>query len=388
MGNTLTEVAPKLLAQGLMALRQNSIMPRLVNRSYDAMAAMKGQTINIPIPSAITVQDVAPAATPPATADISPTSVAIPLDQWKEAPFELTDKDQNEIMDGTIPMMASEAIKGLCNTVDAYILGLYTDFYGYTGTAGTTPFSAAPANLDFSDATNVRTILNRQLAPMSDRRLVLDPTAEGKALNQRALQDQSWRGQGGVMNAGQIGSAIGMDWYMDQNVVTHTAGTITTGLISKASTSYAVGIKTILATTAASTGACALKVGDIITFAGDSQTYVLTAAATQAVAASDVTLSFEPGLKVAHTGSEAVTVKASHVVNLCFHRDAIAFCTRPLDASNAAELGSIVQSAVDPISGLTLRLEINREFKRNRWSFDILYGGKVIRRELGARLAG
>lgn len=177
---------------------------------------------------------------------------------------------------------------------------------------------------------------------------------------------------------------------MDQNVPTHTAGSITTGLICKAATAVAVGVTSLVATTAASTGACALVVGDIITFAGDAQTYVITEAATQASAATDVTIKFLPALKVAKTGSEAITVKASHVVNMAFHRDAIAFANRPLqqNASMINQLGSISMSDVDPVSGLTLRLEVTREHKRIRFSYDILYGGVLVRPELACRLAG
>ena len=92
MANTLTNVIPQLLAQGLQTLREQAVMARIVNRGYDEMAGEQGSVISIPIASAITTQDVTAAATPPSTADISPTKVSITLDQWKEAPLQLSDK--------------------------------------------------------------------------------------------------------------------------------------------------------------------------------------------------------------------------------------------------------------------------------------------------------
>ena len=56
--------------------------------------------------------------------------------------------------------------------------------------------------------------------------------------------------------------------------------------------------------------------------------------------------------------------------------------------SQALQIGSIMMSAADPVSGLVLRLEVTREHKRTRFSYDMLYGAMVVRREFGARLAG
>lgn len=372
MANVLTEVTPKLLAQGLMALRENSISPILVNRAYEPMAGQKGSTIDVPIPSAITAQAVTPAATPPSTADVAPTSVPIALDQWFEAPFYLTDKDVLEAMDGTIPMQASEAIKALINKVDTQILSNYVDFYGWYGTAGTTPFASSTI-----DATQIRKVLNQQLAPMDDRRLMLDPDAEAKALELRAFQDMSFSGSAMAILEGKINRKFGFDWFMNQNIPTHTAGT---GASMQTAAAGSVGATTI----AIDTGTGTLVVGDIITFAGHTQTYTITAAVADV---SSATIAFQPALKAAVDNDALITKKASHVVNLAFHRDAIAFATRPLE-SDATGLGAIIQSAVDPISGLTLRLEVTREHKRTRFSYDMLWGSKVVRRELGGRLAG
>jgi hypothetical protein len=375
MANTWTEVIPKLLAQGLLALRQQAIMPRLVNRSYESLAGDKGSTIDVPIPSAVTVANVAPAATPPSTNDSAPTKVAIALDQWKEAAFYLTDKDLLEVMNGTIPMQASEAIKAIANQVDTDIFALYKSVYGFAGSAGVTPFAA-----DLAAYLEARKVLAQQLAPMDPRNAVLDPAAEANALQLRAFQDASFGGGNETIINGQIGRKVGALWVMDQNVPSHTAGTASGATSSAAA--HAVGDTSI---PLASAGTGTLLVGDVITFAGDTQTYVIVTGDSDVSNGGTIVIS--PGLKVAQAGATAITVKATHVVNLLFHRDAFALAMRPFSGADPLGIGNY-QSAVDPVSGLVLRLEVTREHKRTRFAYDVLYGVKAVRPELAARIAG
>lgn len=381
--NTLTEVIPKLLAQGLLAIRQMAIMPRYVNRGYETIAGEKGSSIDIPIPSAITAVAVTPSYVPPDDAGVVPTKTSILLDQWWEAPFFLTDKDMLEAMNGTIPMQASEAIKSLANKVDILLINkAIATFQNYAGVAGVTPF----AN-DLSEFLSADQMLNDKLAPPDNRYMAISSRAKANALGLRQFTDASFRGDTGGIIKGEIGEKLGAFWFMDQNLVRQTAGTITTGLIAKAATAVLAGAKTFLATTAASTGAAALLAGDVIAIAGHTQTYVLTAAATQASASSDVTLAFEPGLEAALVGSEAITVKATRRINLNFHRDALALASRPFAGADPMGLGTFL-SAVDPISGLALRLEVTRQHKRTRWSYDILCGVGAPRPQFGVIVAG
>jgi hypothetical protein len=374
MANVLTEVIPQLLAQGLLALRENSIMPRLVNSDYSELAAQKGATIDVPIPSAVAAVDVTPSATAPDPGDLGPTSAAITLDNWVEAAFQLSDKDIAEVMLGTIPMQASEAIKSLANRVDNDILSLYDTIYGYAGTPGTTPFGS-----DTSEATESRKVLNKQLAPLPDRRFVLDPDAEAEALNLRAFQDMSFSGSNAVITEGQINRKLGFDWFMDQNMPTHTNGGQNGAYLVNGVT--AVGATSITLKTGVGT---VLK-GDTFTIAGDTQTYICTADSVGGA----VAIGISPPLKIATAGDEAITFKGTasttYAQNLAFHRDAFAFATRPL--ADTEGLGHF-QSAMDPVSGLTLRLEVSRENRRTRYAFDILYGFATIRAELACRLWG
>lgn len=374
--NTVTNVIQQLLAQGLLALRENAQMPRLVNRGYESIAGDKGSTIDVPIPSAIAAQDVTPSYVPPDDEGVAPTSVAIALDQWVEAPFFLTDKELLEVSEGTIPMQASEAIKALANDVDDYCFGLYKGVYGFAGVGGTTPFQS-----NLSEYLDARKALNNQLAPMDPRYVVIDADAEAEALGLRAFQDASFRGDADGIIRGQIGEKLGAMWVMDQNVPTHTAGDAA-GATTDA-TGYALGIKTV---TLASAGTGEVLAGDVITFANHTQTYAIITG--DADVSGGGTLVFEPGLQTAlPTSAQAITVKPDHVVNLAFHRDAIALASRPFAGADPMGLGTFM-SAVDPVSRLALRLEVSRQHKRTRFSYDILYGAQLVRPPLIARLAG
>jgi hypothetical protein len=391
MANDFTTIAGKILARGLLALREQCTFPRTVNTDWGTEVAQVGATINVPIPSTQSTGAVVPGPVPPAPQDQTILTVPLNLDQWMKSDFNLTDKQLGEIdaKANFLPMQASEAIRQLANLINASGFANYKGVYGYVGTAGTTPFAIGSGSFANppTDATNVRKVLNKQVAPPQDRRLVLDPDAEANALNLPALANFEQTGDPAVKIEGRLGRKYGFDWYYDQQIPTHTAGTITTGLIAKAATGQAAGLTAIVCTTAASTGAIALKKGDIILFAGDSQTYVVTADATQAAAATDVTVNISPAKKVALVGSEAVTVKASQVVNLAYHRDAFAFATRPV-ASMAFSGGNLIMQTTDPQTGISLAMEIRRGFHLTIFEYSVLYGTALIRPELAARLAG
>lgn len=383
VSNTLSSVVPLIFAQGLKALRRNAVMPRLVLNDWGNEVKEKGDTIQVPLPSAISVQDVTPGAYAPDSGNIAPTTATIPLSYWREAPFTLSDKEVAQITEGVVPIQLSAAVEGLAADVNSKILGLYTYVGNYVGTAGTTPFAS-----DTSLVTSARKSLTVNLAPTADRRFVIDPSAEANALGLPAFQYYLYAGNDDVIRKGEIGEKLGFTWHVDQQVPTQTAGTITTGLAAKTSTAQAVGLTSIVATTAASTGACALKKGDIIAIAGQSQTYALQADATQASASTDVTLTIYPPLAVALAGSEAITVKASHVVNLAFHKQAFAFASRPLAMNQLTSDAEDSYMVPDPVSGITMRLTWRREFHRTRMAFDILYGVGAIRPNLAVRVAG
>lgn len=383
MANTITQALGVIFAQGLLALRENCVMPRLVNSDYSTDAQAQGDAVNIVVAPTRSAVAITPAATAPDAAAQVPTKKQIVLDQHYEAPFDLTDVEINNLYSfpGYRSSIVSEAVRSLANNVNSAIFGVYTGVYGYVGTAGTTPFAT-----DVSDATQARKTLANQLAPMAPRSFVLDPDAEANALGLRAFQDASFRGDSAGIMEGQIGRKLGFQFASDQQVPTHTTSAAGTVLVDDAA-AVAVGVTSIHMDGFTTKP----EAGDVFTIAGDSQTYTVVSSTTLVGTDSDVT--FQPPLKVAlPTGdnNEAVTFKASHVVNLAFHREAIGFASRTLAGDAAmtdAERQNVVQVA-DPESGLTLRLERRREHYRTRWSFSTLYGVTLIRPEYAVRVAG
>ena len=382
MSNTLTNVLPKLLAQGLLALREQSVMPRLVNVDYSNLAAQEGNVVNVPQPAAISVRTPTPSVTMNSNVDSAPTTVAVTLDFWREAPFQLSDSDYVSARSRMIPMQASEAVKALANAIDDYIFAKHVGIYGKSGTAGTTPFAT-----NITQATDARKVLNQNLAPMQDRRVVLDPSAEANFLALSNILQTDQRGdQGGILQ-GLIGHKLGMDFYMDQNVPTFTPGTGWASGFIASTVSGAIGDTTLNIINATASGT--IKVGDMFRLTADTANnygYVVTAAATASSTVA-VAISFSPALKtVVDTGATLVVVSIPYTANLAFHRDAFAWASRPLQ--DAMPVGNTFQADVDPISGVALRLELSRQYKQTTFSYDVLGGAALVRAALAAKILG
>lgn len=384
MANDLSAVMPKILARGLMALREQAIMPRLVNSDYSADAAKKGDTIDVPLPSAIAATDVTPSHLPPAMEDTAVNSVQISLDNWKKAGFYLTDREILEIDsdESFVPMQMSEAIRALANAVNTSVHAEYVGIYGLIGTPASTPFAS-----DVSAATLGRKLLNKQLAPRENRRGVLDFDAETNALNQPQFSDADKTGSSTVKIEGEIGRKFGIDWYADDGIPTHTAGTASDDASYAITTAASANAGAASVSLRTDTGTPTILKGDVLSFAGHDQTYVATADA--ALDTGGVAVPVAPALRADVSTAANVTVEKSHVVNMLFHRDAFALAMRPLAAGLAdLSLGNQILSMTDSKTGLSLRLEISRQYKQTVWEFDVLWGTKLVRPELAVRLAG
>ncbi len=218
-----TNVLQTLVAMGLRALRERVVLPQIVNRNVegDIVGQKVGATVNVGLPAAVTTRAVVADVVPPAVTAVTPTSVAVTLDQWQEAPFAMDDKGLAQVQRGIVPMQVSEAIKSLANTIDNFLWGLTHDgngFFGYVGTAATTPFAT-----DLTTLTQAIKLAEEQLMPIDveDTFLIVNPAAKANMMLLRQVADASVRGSDETVVRGQIGEIMG--------VTAVTAGGTTSG---------------------------------------------------------------------------------------------------------------------------------------------------------------
>jgi P22 coat protein - gene protein 5 len=378
MPNSIEAAIPLILATGLTALRENCVMPALVNTDYSPLAQTKGSSVDVVIPSGMgDAEDMIPGFTTTAVTDLTPTKVPIILNRWKKKDFVLTDTDLGKIIDGYISGQVTEAARSIANTIDKDLLALYRQVYGVAGQAGQTPFqndNAIPNPTVFQGlgaSRDARKVLNRQLALPQNRRIVLDVEAEANASALSAFANAQYSGDPMVIRDGVIGTKQGFDWFMDQNLGRHITGAA--GIFLSAGA--AIGAKAM----AVSNGTTAPAIGDVFTIAGQIQSYVVTSATL-------TTVNFEPALRVAVAANSVMTFVASHTPNLAFHRDAFAFAMRPLDDVIAP--GSRIETYTDDVTGLVMRLEIMRQSGQTMFRFDVLYGCACVRPQLACRVLG
>jgi hypothetical protein len=138
---------------------------------------------------------------------------------------------------------------------------------------------------------------------------------------------------------------------------------------------YAIGDTVI---TMGSAGTGGVVAGDLVTFAGDTNVYVIATTDT-GVASGTITLQ-EPGLKKAIAGSAApvMTVVAATNRNMGFHRSAIQLITRAPALPDEGDMAVDRITITDPISGLAFEVAKYLQYRRVKYEVGICWGQKVV----------
>jgi len=389
MANQFEQLMPRIISRGLLRFRETAILPRLVNASLTAEAAQRGDSIKVPISQPITASDVVPSHQMQAPPDSAMNSVAVPLDHWKRVAFHLTDREmlQIEAQSSFIPLQMAEAITALANAVNQSVLDLHPAMMGAIGQPGQTPFQPEPDSAPkifhgARCAIEARKRLNLAAAPKSGRFAIIDYEMEANALGLPQFHEAQKAGSDSVPIEGEIGRKFGIDWYAS-DLLPH----VTTRL---AKVAVAVAAKRGDRTVTLGTAPTTVKPGDIFVRDGaEKPLHVVTAVTAVPNNSDECRVTLNRPLDANLSDTTKIAFRNDFRVGLVLHRDAVALAMRPL-TQGGLETGASghIMGVTDPETGLSLRLEVSRQYKQTVWEFDVLWGVALLRPDLAIKLYG
>lgn len=231
------------------------------------------------------------------------------------------------------------------------------------GTAGTTPFGS-----DFGLVADVRKVLaDNGMFAEGEVSLVMDTFASTNLRKLAQLQKANEAGGTDLLRRGTLLDLQGIMLKESAGIGIHTKGTGASYQSNNAS-GYTAGTTTI----ALDTGSGTVLAGDVVTFTGDTNKYVVNVA----LSGGSVVLG-KPGLRTTLADNVGMTVGNNYTANLAILRSAVELVMRPLvkpPGGDAAADETIVQ---DPVSGLVFRLSLYKGYNKSMLDITCLYDAKV-----------
>lgn len=379
MSNTLTNLVPDLYAALDVVSRELVGMIPAVTMDARVDRAAEGQSVRVPVVPSNTSVSITPAMAIPAEADQVIGNAAIVINKAKAVPFSWEGNEQVGLNSGVgygnirVNQIA-QAMRTLTNEIEADLCGLHTSFSRAWGTAGTTPFGTAG---DFTDATQTLKILKDNGSPTQDNQLIVNTSAGALFLGRQS--NSSVQFESSIMRQGVFQTMAGMDIRESGQVANFTKGAGAGYLVNNGA-GYPVGATSIVV----DTGTGAVLAGDVVTFAGDTNAYVV---ATGVSGAGTLVLA-APGLRKAVADNAAITVTNSSARNLAFNRSAIVLATRMPQRPTEGDMAIDVMTIQDPRSGLAFEVSIYPGYRKLRYEIALAWGVRNIKPEHTALLLG
>ena len=376
--NTITALVPDIYEALDVVSRELTGLIPAVTMNASAERAGINQNIRVDVEPAGNVSDITPAMTVPDPTGQTSGSTDIVITKSRAAEFGFIGDDQMKLQTGIGYMNVraskiAQAIRAVVNEVETDLAALYTTFSRAAGTAGTTPFGTAN---DYTGASLVRKILKDNGGDY-DPQLVFDTTAGANMIGKQSAVNAA--GTDSILRQGVLLDVAGMPLRESAQINNTTAGT--GSAYTSAATGFAVGTTDIPIITGTGT----VLAGDVITFAGDTNQYVVT---TGVAAPGTITIA-EPGLREPLAASAvALTIVATSVRNMCFARSAMVLAARAPALPEEGDSALDRMTIVDPRSGLPLEFSIYPGYRKVRYEIGLAWGVKNIKPEHTALLLG
>lgn len=381
MANELTNLIPDI-TEGLDIVSREKVgMIPAVRRDTAADRVAVNQNLVIPITPEASSATNTPGVTAPDTGDQTIDNVQVTINKSKHVPVRWNGEETKGLQNaGTYASIQAQrfaqAFRTLTNEMEA---DLWTAGYQGSsrawGTAGTTPFATVNELDDFAETAK---ILDQNGCPVADRQLVLGHAAITKLRGfQSVLFKVNEAGSSDMLRNGMTDRVQGFALRHSDAVGVHTKGTGASYLLNDASS--AVGDTAI----AADTGSGTILAGDVVTFAGTSDKYIVNSA----LSGGSFTIG-KPGLLAAESDNDAITVGNSYTANLAFDRNAIILANRLPAMPEGGDAAEDVVTVVDPISGIVFEIALYKQFLQNVYHVRAAWGVKAVKSAHIATLIG
>ncbi len=386
MAKTLTNLIPDAYAALDVVSRElTGFMPAVQRDPRADRCALNATMRSHVAPANAAAGNVTPAMALPSIADQTISNRTFTIQKSRFAPFSWSGEEQRSVDTGagylTIQQdQIAQAIRTLVNEMEADIASAASlgASRAFGATAGTAPVLA-----DFAQA---KKILDDNGAPMSDRHCVINTTA-GVALRGTAnLFKVNEGGDSTLLRQGTLGNLYGFDIRESAQIVTPAAGAMASATSTNAA--FTVG-QTVIPLATAGTGVVAA--GDIITFANDTNKYVVASvsfAGANPASGDSITLA-APGLRVAQSAAtRAITVFAASARNTAFSRNALLIGTRLPALPSEGDIATDHEIIVDDRTGLAFELSCYPGFRMVTYHVSIAWGVAVMKPEHLALIIG
>lgn len=384
---TLTNLIPHIYdAMNIVARERVGFIPA-VSRDSSSERAAKDQNITSPVVPAMTASDLEVSNVSSAASNQTIGNVTMTISKSRSVDFGVNAEQQKGLMNAgnwqTIQRdRIAEALRTLTNEVESDLAGLHLYASRAVGTYNAVPFATAN---DLSDFASAMEMLDENGAPMQDNHMVLGSRAITNLRGKQAvLFKMNEAGTDDLLRRGTIGMVEGFDIHQSKQVLRAvTAGTGASATTD--TTGYAVGSTTI---TLASAGTGTIIAGDIISFAGDSNRYLVVTGDTNVANGGSIVIA-EPGLQQAIPASATnITVTAATTRNMFFNRNAIHLVTRAPAMPEEGDMADDVELIMDPTSGITYEFAIYRQKRQVRYEVNLAWGVKMINPKFAGVLMG
>jgi hypothetical protein len=381
MANVLTDLAADIYkAADVVGRELVGFIPASTINANGSERAAKGDVVRASFTRAATAVDVTESMTTPEGTDQTVDNKTLSITNARAVQIPYTGEDILHLNNGigyetVYGDQIAQAMRTLTNEMEEDLAeAAYQNASRAFGTAGTTPFGS-----NFDEVAEVRQILVDNGMPANDGQvsLVLN-TVAGTNLRQLAqLQKANEAGGTNLLRQGVLLDLQGMAIRESAQVQAHTKGTGTNYLLNDASS--AIGDTTINT----DTGSGTIIAGDIVTFAGTSDKYVVNTA----LSGGSFTIG-GTGLVAAEADNDAITVGNNYTANVAFHRRALELAVRAPAVPSGGDSADDALTVQDPTSGLVFEVRVYKGYRKTMIEVAATWGVRAWKSDFIATLLG